>query len=117
MARKHSNGAALLFTTTQAAYAFIYDIDRVVAAGGRNGNQGLVGKVPIATNDTMYGAATRAYHDFYVGYDPATHQDKFYGAAIRGYYVYDVSKPEEPKLLTSIMGAAGVEGEPGTLPM
>ena len=105
---KHSNGAALLFTTTQAAYAFIYDIDRVVAAGGRNGHQGLVGKVPIATNDTMYGAATRAYHDFYVGYDPATHQDKFYGAGAGGYYVYDVTDVANAKLLTSLTGIAGI---------
>jgi len=54
----------------------------------------------------------------YVGYDPATHQDKFYGAGWQdlpnswnqvGYYVvYDVSRPEEPKLLTTVAGVPGV---------
>jgi len=43
-----------------------------------------------------------------VGYDPVTHQDKFYGPGTGGYHVYDVTRPEEPKLLTSIVGAAGV---------
>ena len=54
---------------------------------------------------TVYG-----YHDFYIGYDPATRQDKFYGAAGGGYYIYDVTHigTEEPKLITSIVGPAGV---------
>jgi len=105
---KHSNGAALLFTTSQSAYAFVYDIDKVVAAGGQDGHKGLVGKVPVPVTDTMYGAATRAYHDFYVGYDPATKQDKFYGAGAGGYYVYDVTDVANPKLLTSMTGIAGI---------
>ena len=50
----------------------------------------------------------QGYHDFYVGYDPARRQDKFYGAGGGGYYVYDVTKPEEPKLITSIVGPAGI---------
>jgi hypothetical protein len=50
------------------------------------------------------------YHDFYVGYDPATRQDKFYGAGGGGYYIYDVTHigSEEPRLLTSVVGAAGI---------
>jgi hypothetical protein len=44
----------------------------------------------------------------YVGYDPATRQDRFYGAGGGGSYVWDVTHPEEPKLLTSVTGVAGM---------
>src|SRR4030095_13846551 len=51
---------------------------------------------------------TRGWHDFFVGYDPASKQDRFYGAGVGGFYVFDVSRAEGPKLLTSVTGAAGV---------
>jgi hypothetical protein len=45
----------------------------------------------------------------YVAYDPANKRDVFYGAGLgAGYFVYDVSRPEEPKLLTSMTGVAGM---------
>ena len=50
----------------------------------------------------------RAYHDMYAAYDPATGQDKFYGGGYGGYFVYDISNLNEPTLLTSITGVAGV---------
>ena len=102
---KHSNGEALLFTSTQSAYANIYDIDQVVV-GGKNGQAGLVGRVPIP--DTTNGGSLRAYHDFYVAYDLANKRDVFYGAGVGGYFVYDVTDVANPKLLTSITGMAGV---------
>jgi hypothetical protein len=51
----------------------------------------------------------RAYHDFYVAYDPATRQDRFYGSGYAGYYVFDVSRLDAPKMLTSVTGVAGVD--------
>ena len=38
----------------------------------------------------------------------ATRQDKFYGAGLSGYYVFDVSQPDSPELITSITGTAGM---------
>ena len=72
-------------------------------------NQGLVGH--INNPDPNAGNAHNivgGFHDYWVGYDPATHQDKFYGAGTGGYYVFDITKPEDPKLITSITGVAGV---------
>ena len=91
---KHSDGRTLLFTTTRGG-ANVYDMARFLA---KDSSQGLLGKVPgLETNGRMAG-----YHDYYVAYDPTTKQDKLYGAGGTFYVVYDVSKPEEAKLLTSI---------------
>ena len=93
---KHSDGRALLFTSTTAKpYAQIFDLDKLVAGAS---DQGLIGQVvnpdPRAQNEhTIVGS----FHDFWVGYDPATHQDKFYGAGLGGYYVFDVTRPETPQ--------------------
>jgi hypothetical protein len=43
-----------------------------------------------------------------LGYDPASKQDRFYGGGGRGYYVFDITDLDQPKLLTSVSGAAGV---------
>lgn len=101
---KHSDGRALLVTTTTGPDAHVYDMDRFLA--GEPG-QGLIGKIPVATPQ-QNPERLRGYHDFYVGYDPATRQDKFYGAGAGGYYVYDITKPETPKLLFSLAGVQGV---------
>jgi len=100
-AYKHSDGRALLFATTQAQWANMYDLEGVL---GGSPDQGLLGRIPNPGAQYL----RRGYHDFYVGYDPATHQDKFYGAGFEGYYVFDVTVPKEPKLLTSVTGAAGI---------
>ncbi|HEY5059882.1 MAG TPA: hypothetical protein VII52_00040 [Gemmatimonadaceae bacterium] len=106
-AYKHSDGRVLLFTSTSArGYAQIFDMDKLLANAP---NQGLVGHInnpdPNAANaHNIVGG----FHDYWVGYDPATHQDKFYGAGTGGYYVFDITKPEDPKLITSITGVAGV---------
>jgi hypothetical protein len=97
---KHSDGRVLMFSTVQAPYANIYDMGKLLAG---DPNQGLIGKIPNPS-----GSSLRGYHDFYVAYDPATHQDKFYGPGAGGYYVYDVTQPDSPNLITSITGAAGV---------
>jgi hypothetical protein len=104
---KHSDGRALLFASTTAKpYAQIFDLDKLVAGAA---DQGLIGQVMnpdprAASEHTIVGS----FHDFWVGYDPATHQDKFYGAGLGGYYVFDVTHPDAPKLITSVTGVMGV---------
>ena len=93
-AYKHSDGRALLFTTTFGPQANVYDLER--AAAGEAGRS-LAGRVPIPSNATanlpeFLVRALPGYHDIYVGYDPATRQDRFYGGGAGGYYVYDVSR-------------------------
>jgi len=103
-AYKHSDGRVLLFTTVSQPHANIYDMEKVVAGD----KTPLIGQVPIPESaNPAFGSF--GYHDFFVGYDPATHQDKFYGAGRGGYFIYDVTHPEAPKLITSITGVAGVE--------
>ncbi|MBI4503571.1 MAG: hypothetical protein HY700_20715 [Gemmatimonadetes bacterium] len=102
---KHSDGRVLLFTGSVAEFAGIYDLGLVLS-----GDQGRIriGTIPGGTpRPGIYGGIARGYHDFYVAYDPATHLDKFYGAGRVGYFIYDVSRPEDPKLLLSIPAAAG----------
>jgi hypothetical protein len=111
---KHSDGRVLLFTTTTSNVANIYDMEKTIAG---DKDLGFIGTVPIpqgsAHKEVLPGfsqgqIAISGYHDFYVGYDPATHQDKFYGAGAGGYYVYDVTHTDQIKLVTSIVGSAGV---------
>ncbi len=105
-AYRHSDGRSLLFTTVRAARANVYDLGRAVAGDAEAGRVGAGVPVPPQPG----GSPNRGYHDFYVGYDPVTKQDRFYGAGAGGYYVYDVTRPEDPKLLTSVTGVAGVNG-------
>jgi hypothetical protein len=110
---KHSDGRVLLFSSWRTfrpgepPRAGIYDADKLLAG---DPNQGLVGTVPEPAPNN-----SRGYHDMYVAYDPATKQDRFYGAGPGGFYVYDVSKPETPKLLTSLTGLFGPAARPHTV--
>jgi len=107
-AYKHSDGRALLFTTTNGAWANVYDLGKAVAG---DSTYGYIGKVPwpsTAPDMTPYGPL-EGYHDFYAAYDPATGQDKLYGSGYNGYYVYDVTTPESPQLVTSIVGVLGLQ--------
>jgi hypothetical protein len=99
-AYKHSTGRTLLFTTTSAGGANVYDMDQFLAG---DDDYGYIGNV--ATPEGPFG---NGYHDFYVAYDPASGQDKFYGAGSGGYHVYDVTTPESEELLFSITGASGI---------
>ena len=109
-AYKHSDGRALLITSTYSPYAYIYDIDLVVSG---DPHRAIVGKVPLGDINSFEpntpGYVRYAYHDFYVGYDPATQRDLFYGPGQGGYYVFDITNVAEPKLVTSITGVAGVK--------
>ncbi len=105
---KHSDGRPLLFATTSGPHANIYDMANMVAG---DTTYGLIGRMPwpsAAPVPSPYGPL-QGYHDFYVAYDPGTHQDRAYGAGFNGYYVYDVTRPEEPTLITSIVGVPGVQ--------
>ena len=106
---KHSNGQALLVSTTNGPFADVWDIDQVAAAGKGDPQTGMVARIPIPSSTVDMGAIQMAgYHDFYIGYEPVSKQDRFYGGGKGGYYVYDITNLKEPKLLTSITGAAGV---------
>ena len=102
-AYKHSDGRPLLFATTNGPHANIYDFASFLSG---DPSHGLIGRVPVPPNSQARG--NYGYHDFYVGYDPATRQDKFYGGGAGGAHVYDITRPEDPKLVTSVSGAAGV---------
>jgi hypothetical protein len=98
---KHSDGRTILFATSMFGPAQVYDLGRILDGGSAS----PIGKVPNGPDPNN----KQGYHDFYVAYDPATHQDKLYGAGLNvGYFVYDVTRPEDPKLLTSITGVAGL---------
>ncbi len=107
---RHSDGRTLLFGAQRTSrpgeppYARVYDMDKMLAGDPA---QGLIGKVPVPDNIPLKEVRS-AYHDVYVAYDPGTRQDKFYGGGTGGFFVYDVTTPETPKLLTSITGISGV---------
>ena len=89
-----------------------HDLDQFLAGDAK---QGYIGLVPVPVQGAAAGGAgtgmrRTSYHDFYVAYDPTNHRDVFYGPGTEGYYVFDITKPEEPKLLTSITGVAGIKG-------
>jgi hypothetical protein len=103
-AYKHSDGRALLFLATRAPFAHVYDLDALVAGRGPGAR---VARVPIPAFDVHDGEAP-GYSGISAAYDPATGHDKFYGAGAGGYFVYDVTDIAQPRLLTSVVGAAGV---------
>lgn len=93
---KHSDGRPLLITTTNGAYAAVYDMRKVVS-----GQDGAVGRVPIPEGIAEQ-MPNFGYHDMYAAYDPATGKDKFYGGGAGGYHIYDITTPEQPAHLFSI---------------
>jgi hypothetical protein len=108
---KHSDGRVLLFATSMFGPAQVYDLGRIIDGGSSD----PIAKVPPGSDGQTMNVAgmtlSGGYHDMYVAYDPATKQDKFYGAGLSaGYFVYDLTHPESPKLLTSITGVAGLAG-------
>ncbi len=104
---KHSDGRALLFTTTRGTgNAHVYDMGSFVEG---NHEDALVAR--IANPETPYWAVTRpngSWHDFYVGFDAATGQDRFWGGGSGGYFVFDITELDRPELLMSITGVSGV---------
>jgi hypothetical protein len=105
-AYKHSSGAPLIFTDVSGKpQQNIYDVDQMIAGAPKFG---LVGRVPNPTaTDSTQG---RGYHDSYVGFDPVSQQDRFYGAGGGGFYVFDVTDLQNPKLIASASGIAGMTG-------
>ncbi len=104
---KHSDGRALLVTTNGNPGARVFDMEKYLAG---DPNQGLAGKIPVPESMVPQPGRVLGYHDFYIGYDPANHRDVFYGAGTGGYHVYDITNIDQPRLLTSITGVAGVTG-------
>ncbi len=104
---KHSDGRVLMFASTSAkSYAQIFDMDKLLAGAPNNGFVGRIQNPDRLAQGPQ--SIVGSFHDYWVGYDPATHQDKFYGAGRGGYFVFDVTQPESPKLVTSITGVMGI---------
>jgi hypothetical protein len=102
---KHSDGRLLLLTTpTVGAYGQIYDAAKLISSGAQ---AALLSQVPIP-DDVNLKQFTRGYHDSYAAYDPASKTDKWYGAGTGGFHVYDITKPEAPKRLFSLVSAPGL---------
>ena len=107
-AYKHSDGRVLLFGTNArvpagtAPYASVYDMDKFLSGAP---NAGMIAKVPTPETPLK---EPGGYHDIHVMYDAVSKQDRLYGAGPNGFYVYDFTRPEEPRLLTSITGISGV---------
>ena len=98
---KHSDGRVILFATHRRL-AKMFDMGRFVAG---EEDQGYLGGVPVPPTP---GALSEGYHDFYVAFDPATQRDVFYGGGGGGYYLFDVTQPEEPELITTVTGVSGI---------
>ena len=104
---KHSDGRAIFFTTVATnnlLQANMYDLGKAVEGDPAFGFIGAVPKPPDMPVNRFGG-----YHDMYVAYDPATKQDRFYGPGYTGYVIYDVTRPETPKLLATFVGVSGVD--------
>ena len=98
---KHSDGRVILFAT-HGRLAKMFDMAKFVAG---EEDQGYLGGVPVPPTP---GALSDGYHDFYVGFDPVTQRDVFYGGGGGGYYLFDVTQPEEPELITTVTGVPGI---------
>ncbi len=107
---KHSDGRPLLITTTNGPHGNIYDMAAFLRGDSA---QGLIAHIPwpVEGRTVAYWgwASLQGYHDFYAAFDIATGQDKVYGAGYNGYYVYDITGPEDPTLVTSVVGVPGVD--------
>lgn len=99
---RHSDGRMLLFAAVRTfadgvpPHANVYDMDRFLAGDAK---QGLVATVPMPNAEPGF---SRGYHDVAVEYDTHSGQDRFYGAGNGGFYIFDVTRPESPTLITSI---------------
>ena len=103
---RHSDGRALLFATGGDPGGRIYDMDKFLAGAS---DHGMIRKMPVPTDATVgRGGRSAGYHDYYLHYDAANKRDLFYGAGTGGYFVYDVTRPEDPKLIASLTGISGV---------
>ena len=105
-AYKHSSGMPLLIATTSGPHANVYDL-----AAFLNGAEdyGLIGRVPWPSTamDSPFGSMV-GYHDFYAAWEPESGRDILYGSGLDGYYIYDITDPVNPELITSIVGVMGV---------
>jgi hypothetical protein len=95
-AYKHSDGRALLITTTVSPDAYIWDLAKVVSGDVAHA---VVGKV---ANPNTSVAGNRSWHDFYAGYDPASHQDRLWAGGSGGCFVFDITNTADAKLIASM---------------
>lgn len=105
-AYKHSSGKPIMVATTSGPHANLYDLAAFLDGAE---DYGLIGQVPWPSTamDSPYGSMA-GYHDFYVAWDPESERDILYGSGLDGYYMYDITDPTNPQLITSIVGVMGV---------
>ncbi len=101
---RHSDGRALLFTTTSGPSTYVYDLAKVIDG---DAGDALAGEIPIP--EQFADPSQSSYHDFYAGYHPDTDEDRFYGGGTGGYYVFDISNLENPELRISLTNISGVK--------
>ncbi len=105
---RHPDGRMLVFAAvrtfpdTMAPHANVYDMDRFLTGDPK---QGLIGIIPMPNAEHGVG---RGYHDVHVERDTVSGQDRFYGAGNGGFYLFNVTHPETPALITSIPDPNGV---------
>ena len=108
-AYKHSDGRVLLFATANGDHANIYDMQRLLDGAP---NHGLIGRLPVPTHPCPGAGMSHTFNDFYIAFDPETGQDKAYAASQPvGTYVFDVTRPEDPKLIKSVACVPGVTSD------
>ena len=105
-AYKHSSGKPILVATTSGPHANLYDLEAFLDGAE---DYGLIGQVPWPSTamDSPFGSMV-GYHDFYLAWDPEGERDILYGSGLDGYYIYDITDPSDPELITSIVGVMGV---------
>jgi len=96
---KHTDGRPILLATHSGAKMF--DMGRFVEG---EEDQGFIGTIGVPPDP---GNLSTGYHDLYAAFDPSTQQDRFYGGGGGGYYVYDITSPEAPELITTVTGVSG----------
>ncbi|MEP6689897.1 MAG: hypothetical protein ABJD07_02005 [Gemmatimonadaceae bacterium] len=107
---KHSDGRVILFSTPGPSQGVnIYDAEKLIAGDAKEGLIGHVGSASAQPTRAPDGTVRNpSFHDTYAAYDPAKQRDVLFGAGTGGFYVWDVSRPEEAKLLTSLTAGGGV---------
>jgi hypothetical protein len=102
---RHSDGRALLFTTTRGNHANVYDMGRFLDGDDADG---LVAQLEVPETPIGEALGFSGWHDFYAAYHPESGEDRFYGGGSGGYFVFDITNLEAPELRATVTGVPGV---------
>ena len=98
-AYKHSDGRVLLLATG-GEDLYVFDMAHFLDGAA---DQGLLHRM-MPPEQLVVGE--RGFQDVTAAYHPASGQDRLYTAGAGGYFVYDVTDPAAPALLTQVNAAA-----------